>query len=73
MLKNYINPPSQKDFMPKRNRAALLLVLPIAVFLWFIGWSVYWVGSRVKASKPERMHANGLTFTVLMPEQKYAK
>jgi hypothetical protein len=59
--------------MPKRNRAALLLVLPIAVFFWFIGWSLYWMGSRGKALKPGKMPVNGLTFTVLMPEQKYAK
>ena len=59
--------------MRKRNRAALLLVLPIAVFFWFIGWSLYWIGSMEKATRPGKIPVNGLTFTVPMPEQKYAK
>jgi hypothetical protein len=59
--------------MRKRNRAALLLILPIAVFTWFIGWSLYLIGFRGKVAKPRKMPENGLTFTVLMPEKKYAR
>jgi len=58
--------------MRKRNRVALLLVLPIAVFIWFIGWSLYLIGFRGKAAPPSTKPLNDLTFTVLMPEQKYA-
>jgi hypothetical protein len=58
--------------MPKRNKVALLFVLPIAVFIWFIGWSLYWVGSKGKTATPSAKPLNGLTFSVLMPEQKYA-
>ncbi len=58
--------------MPKRNRAALLLVLPIAVFIWFIGWSLNWIGSKEHAAPPSAKPHDGVTFTVLMPEQKYA-
>jgi hypothetical protein len=58
--------------MPKRNKVALLFVLPIAVFIWFIGWSLYWVGSKGKTAAPSAKPLNGLTFSVLMPEQKYA-
>jgi len=47
-------------------------MLPIVVFLWFIGWSLYWIGSREDA-KPRKMpDQNELTFTVQMPEEKYA-
>ena len=34
--------------MKKRNRIALLLVFPVAIFIWFVGWSLYWIGSREK-------------------------
>jgi hypothetical protein len=59
--------------MRKRNRVALLLVLPIAVFIWFVGWSLSWIGSKGKAAAPPSTKPlDGVTFTVLMPEQKYA-
>jgi len=58
--------------MRKRNRAALLFVLPIAVFIWFIGWSLYWVGSKRQAVAPSMKPLDGVTFTVIVPEQKYA-
>jgi hypothetical protein len=58
--------------MPKRNKVALLFVLPIAVFIWFIGWSLYSIGSKRKIATPSTKPLNGLTFAVLMPEQKYA-
>jgi hypothetical protein len=59
--------------MPRRNRAALLLILPIVIFMWFIGWSLYWIGSRGGAAKPRKtIDRKELTFTVLMPEEKYA-
>jgi hypothetical protein len=47
-------------------------MLPLVVFMWFFGWSLYWIGSR-KDSKPREMaEQNELTFTVQMPEEKYA-
>ena len=58
--------------MRKRNKSALLLILPIAVFIWLFGWILYWAGSIGKATKPSKATNNGLTFAVLMPEQKYA-
>ena len=58
--------------MRKRSRVALLLVLPIAVFIWFIGWSLYWAGSKRKTATPSKKPLNDLTFAVLTPEQKYA-
>jgi hypothetical protein len=58
--------------MRKRSRVALLLVLPIAVFIWFIGWSLYWIDSKRKVATPSTKPSNGLTISVLTPEQKYA-
>ena len=60
--------------MRKRNRFTLFLVAPLAVFFWVFGWSLYWIGSSKKLAKPDKMkNSKELTFTVLMPEQKYAK
>jgi len=59
--------------MRRRNRLAVLLMLPIAVFLWFVGWSLYWSGLRKKRvhAKPARIpDASELTFTVLVPEKE---
>jgi hypothetical protein len=59
--------------MPRRNRVALLLILPIVIFMWLIGWSLYWIGSRGESAKPRKITDHKeLTFTVLMPEEKYA-
>ena len=59
--------------MRKRNKSALLLVFPIAVFVWFIGWILYWTGSMGKASKLSKATDSELTFAVLIPEKTYAK
>ena len=32
----------------KRNPGIAVIVLPIAIFMWIIGWCLYWVGSRHK-------------------------
>ncbi len=60
--------------MRKRNRVILFLVMPLAVFFWVIGWSLYWISSNKKLAKPgKRDSSKELTFTVVMPEQKYAE
>jgi len=60
--------------MRKRNRVALFLVMPLAVFFWVFGWSLYWIGSKKKLAKPvKRDSGKELAFTVLIPEQKYAQ
>jgi hypothetical protein len=65
--------------MRRRNRFTLFLALPVAVFLWVFGWSLYWTGSKKigsskKLAKPRKKESSKeLTFSVLMPEQKYAE
>jgi hypothetical protein len=56
--------------MHKRNRAVQFLVLPAVVFMWIIGWSLYWIGS--KSVKQSKIHEHKeLAFSVLMSEEKY--
>jgi hypothetical protein len=33
----------------------VMVLLPVAVFLWTIGWSMIWVGSRKEAHAERRM------------------
>ena len=57
-----------------RNRLILFLSMPIVVFFWFFGWSLYWIGSREQSAKSAiRKRQEDLTFEVLTPEQEYAK
>ena len=61
--------------MPKRNTILSLIVMPLALLLWFIAWSLYWIGSKKEPSKlkpfdqpKQAMH----TLMVPTPEQQYA-
>ena len=55
--------------MHKRNRAVQLLLLPPVLFMWIVGWSLYWIGSNKKPTKPTKTPEK-LTHYVLMPEEK---
>ena len=58
--------------MRSRNRFTAFLVMPLAVIFWFIGWSLFWIGSRKRKAKPMGKPAvDELRFAVLLPEQKY--
>jgi flagellar basal body-associated protein FliL len=60
----------------KRNRAIMVLLLPVMAILWLIGWGLYWVGSKKQPAKPaksNRQEDEDVTFTMLMPEQKHAQ
>jgi hypothetical protein len=46
-------------------------MFPIAVFLWCIGWSLYYTGGKKEKTRPKAIsEANGLTFAVLLPEKQ---
>jgi hypothetical protein len=33
------------------NRIIIIMLLPIEVFLWLIGWSLFWAGSQGKSQR----------------------
>lgn len=33
------------------NLVIMIMLLPITVFLWLIGWGLFWIGSRGKSLK----------------------
>jgi len=45
--------------------------MPIAAFLWCIGWCLCWVGEKKKKTKPkEASWTENVTVTVALPEDK---
>jgi hypothetical protein len=60
--------------MRRRNRFTLFLAIPLVVFFWIIGWSLYLLGSNKKQAKPRnRDRRKEITLTVVAPELEYAK
>jgi hypothetical protein len=47
-------------------------MLPLVVFMWFIGWSLDWISSREAAQPEKTQDENEPTLIALMPEKKYA-
>jgi len=34
-----------------RNRVVVITLLPVIIFLWIIGWSLFWIGSQNKSQE----------------------
>jgi len=41
-----------------RNRVVVIMLLPIIIFLWIIGWSLFWIGSQNKPQKDQNKTRN---------------
>ena len=61
----------------KRNRAMTLFLLPVLIFIFLMGWSMYWVGSqkrplkRAKKTKlKEPSKKDNVTFMPIILEEK---
>jgi large-conductance mechanosensitive channel len=57
-----------------RNRVIRLLILPIAIFLWIIGWTMLWAGTRKeqKTQQPQAETApedESITIIPMIPEE----
>ncbi|MCJ7559367.1 hypothetical protein MUO79_01950 [Candidatus Bathyarchaeota archaeon] len=37
----------------KRNRAIIAILLPAIIFLWIVGWSLYWISLQEKPRKAQ--------------------
>jgi Tfp pilus assembly protein PilO len=57
--------------LQKRNRALVALLLPAIIFLWIVGWSLYWIGhQQERKQKPQhtRLKENVHLVPVLLEE-----
>jgi len=59
--------------MARRNRVAFLLAIPLAAFLWSIGWSLSFGGTKKGSKRTQTKLAvpNELVMFVPTPENKY--
>ncbi|MGA2310454.1 MAG: hypothetical protein ABSG57_13025 [Candidatus Bathyarchaeia archaeon] len=55
-----------------RNRLIKLLLLPVAVFLWIIGWTMMWAGTRKEQeTRPETAaEEESITIMPMIPEEQ---
>ncbi len=37
----------------KRNKAIIVLLLPAIIFVWIVGWSLYWIGHQKESRKAQ--------------------
>ena len=37
----------------KRSRVVVAVLLPAIIFLWIVGWSLYWIGRQKESREPE--------------------
>ena len=58
--------------MYKRRRRLLgLLMVPIGVLVWCVGWSLVWIGGTKEKLKPKLAEQKrNLAFSMLLPEPK---
>jgi hypothetical protein len=60
--------------MARRNRALSVIILPAAVVVWFIGWGLFWIGSKKELfkRKAESLVQKEFAFIVPMAEKQQA-
>ncbi|MEM2108062.1 MAG: hypothetical protein QXL10_02110 [Candidatus Bathyarchaeia archaeon] len=51
----------------KRSKALILLLLPALIFLWIIGWSLYWIGHQKEHRKIRQTEPQEKDHVQLMP------
>ena len=57
--------------MARVNKAFLILVLPVVVLIWSVGWFFYWIGLRKESVKSGKLSCSGdLEVFVLTPEER---
>jgi len=54
-----------------RNRAVIVMVLPVALILWMVGWVLYWKASHVSGqANPSSVKDDGLEISLGMLEEE---
>jgi len=56
--------------MPRRNKVAVFLMMPSAISIWLIGWTMAYFGSRQETFDSRTSEHTELTFAVLPLEQE---
>jgi hypothetical protein len=56
--------------MPRRNKIAVFLMMPLAISIWLIGWVITYFGSKQEISRKKVFVQGELTFAVLPLQQE---
>jgi len=53
-----------------RNRVVVIMLLPIIIFLWIIGWSLFWIGSQNNPQKTQnKTERDRISMAIVMYEE----
>ena len=56
--------------MQLRNRVAVLLAMPLAIFMLLIGWTLLSAGSQQKGNQTKTSTQKEPTFVIMQPNQQ---
>ena len=57
-----------------RNRVVVITLLPVIIFLWVIGWTLFWIGSQNKPQKTQTAtERDPISMTIVMYEEQKAQ
>jgi hypothetical protein len=51
----------------------MVVFLPVIVFLWVVGWSLFWIGSESKPQRAKGIVDDGLSFMYMQHEEERSK
>lgn len=51
----------------------MVMFLPVIVFLWVVGWSLFWIGSESKPQRTKGIADDGLSFIFMQHEEEHSK
>jgi flagellar basal body-associated protein FliL len=51
----------------KRNKAIIAVFLPAIIFLWIVGWVLYWIGHQRKQQEPQAASPKQEDYVSLIP------
>jgi hypothetical protein len=51
----------------------MILFMPVIIFLWMVGWSLFWAGSESKPQRNKATADNDLSFTCIQYEDELAR
>jgi hypothetical protein len=51
----------------KRDKALIAVLLPATIFLWIVGWGLYWISRQKESPKPQSPSPKDEDHVHLMP------
>jgi len=52
-----------------RNRVVVIILLPVIILLWIIGWTLFWIGSQNRPKKTRNKKQDRIDITTIIYEE----